>query len=41
MLDDEKSKETFGEILSNSKKFAIEISAAAAINDIVAISDAF
>ena len=41
LLDDEENKEVFGDILSNSKKFAIEISAAAAINDIVALWDTF
>jgi hypothetical protein len=41
LLDDEENKELLGKILSNSKKFAIEISAAAAINDIVALWDTF
>jgi hypothetical protein len=41
LLDDEENKELFGKIFSNSKKFAIEISAAAAINDIIALWDTF
>ena len=41
LLDNKENKEIFGKILSNSKKFAIEISAAVAINDIVAMWDTF
>ena len=41
LLDKEENKEVFEAILSNSEKFAVEISAAAAINDIVALWDTF
>ena len=41
LLDNEENKELFEEIFSNSKNFAIEISAAASINDIVALWDTF
>ena len=41
LLDNEENKEIFKQIFSNSKKFAIEISAAAAINDIIALWDTF
>jgi len=41
LLDNEENQELFEEIFSNSKNFAIEISAAASINDIVALWDTF
>ena len=41
LLDNEENKELFEEIFSNSKNFAIEISAAASINDIAALWDTF
>ena len=41
LLDNEENKKIFGNIFSNSKKFAIEISAAAAINDIFSLWDTF
>jgi len=41
LLDNEENQELFEELFSNSKNFAIEISAAASINDIVALWDTF
>jgi len=41
LKDNEENQETFEEIFSNSKNFAIEISAAASINDIASICDTF
>ena len=41
LLDNEENKELFEEIFSNSKNFAIEISAAASINDIATLWDTF
>ncbi len=41
LLNNEENKELFEEIFSNSKNFAIEISAAASINDIFALWDTF
>lgn len=40
-MDNEKNKELFKKIFWDSKNFAIEISAAASINDIVALWDTF
>ena len=40
-MDNKKNNELFEQIFSNSKKFAIEISAAAAINDIITLWDTF
>lgn len=41
LLDNEENKELFEQIFSKNKNFAIEISAAASINDIVALWDTF
>lgn len=41
LLDNEENQELFEEIFSKSKNFAVEISAAASINDILALWDTF